>query len=215
MAGHPNDRTTGDESDPADVTRTAPPTGASKEPLVSGDPLGLGGSPEPDAPSRRPRPRVWALAGEFLRMSRTTAILLASFVVIGAVYLMIRDDPVATFGPPMPSPTVATEGPSPTGSTEPTATPTSPTTSTSGATTSPSRATSSPSGATSTTDVPAVPMDDDEGAARPSGNSVPASPSSTGRDSAGAGGAEPTGAGTPNGQQGGGVEGGGATSGTQ
>lgn len=63
------------------------------------DPLGLGGTPPPDAPSRRARPRIVALLVEFFRMSRTTAILLGAFVLAGALYLFVRDEPVVAFRP--------------------------------------------------------------------------------------------------------------------
>lgn len=63
------------------------------------DPLGLGGTPPPDAPSRSPKPRIVALLGEFFRMSRTTAILLGAFVLAGVLYLLVRDEPVVAFGP--------------------------------------------------------------------------------------------------------------------
>ena len=75
------------------------------------DPLGLGGVPEADAPSRDPRPRPLALLGEFLRMSRNTAILLAAFVLVGALYLLVKDEPVVNIGTGTPAPT-APEGPS-------------------------------------------------------------------------------------------------------
>lgn len=74
------------------------------------DPLGLGGTTPPDAPSRRPRPRIVALLGEFFRMSRTTAILLISFVLAGVLYLLVREEPVVAFGPPPPpTPTAPSE----------------------------------------------------------------------------------------------------------
>ena len=77
-----------------------------REPLIGGDPLHLGGATDPDAPSRHPRPRILALLGEFLRMSRTSAILLVAFVLVGALYLLVREDPVVGFGPgPATSPT--------------------------------------------------------------------------------------------------------------
>lgn len=69
------------------------------------DPLGLGGVSDADAPSRKPRPRVLALAGEFLRMSRATAILLGVFVLVGALYLLVKDDPVVRVGTGSPAPT--------------------------------------------------------------------------------------------------------------
>lgn len=70
------------------------------EGAVREDPPGLGEMPEPDAPSRRPRPRVLALLGEFFRMSRTTAILLVAFVMLGSLYLVVRAEPVVQFGTP-------------------------------------------------------------------------------------------------------------------
>lgn len=69
------------------------------------DPLGLGGVPDVDAPSRKPQPRRLALLGEFLRMSRTTAILLGVFVLVSALYLLVKDDPVVNFNPGPPAPT--------------------------------------------------------------------------------------------------------------
>src|SRR5699024_3155151 len=71
MARHRDDGTT-----PPDETA---PQGAAidDDPILDRpDPLGLGGTPPPDAPSRSPKPRIVALLGEFFRMSRTTAILL-------------------------------------------------------------------------------------------------------------------------------------------
>lgn len=108
------------------------------------DPLGLGGTPPPDAPSRRAKPEIIALLGEFLRMSRTSAVLLGAFVLAGALYLLVREQPVVAFGPPAPpassaptepvdpSPTPTEEAtqttvPTPTTSADPTATDTRPT----------------------------------------------------------------------------------------
>ncbi|MET3859322.1 hypothetical protein ABIE38_000219 [Dietzia sp. 2505] len=71
-----------------------------REPLISGDPLGLGGTTDPDAPSRRPRPKIVSLLGEFFRMSRTTAILLVAFVLIAILYSMVKTDPVVNLRPP-------------------------------------------------------------------------------------------------------------------
>src|SRR5699024_6592907 len=115
MARHREDDTTGAGATPAGapVIRDDDPT--SDLP----DPLGLGGTPPPDAPSRRPKPRFLALLGEFFRMSRTTAILLGAFVLAGALYLLVRDEPVVAFGPPAPPPTSAPAVPD-----EPTSAPT-------------------------------------------------------------------------------------------
>lgn len=102
---------------------------AAREPLVGSDPLGLGGTTAPDAPSRHPRPRILALLGEFFRMSRTTAVLLAAFLLVGALYLLVREDPVVGFGPPpaAPEPTAPPVTDAPTTATEePTAPATSP-----------------------------------------------------------------------------------------
>lgn len=81
----------------------------SKEPLVSGDPLGLGGTTEPDAPSRDPRPKIAALLGEFFKMSRTTAILLVAFVLLSVLYAVVKDEPVVGIGPPAPAPDQTSE----------------------------------------------------------------------------------------------------------
>lgn len=115
MARHREDDTTGAGTTPAGapVIRDDDPT--SDLP----DPLGLGGTPPPDAPSRRPKPRFLALLGEFFRMSRTTAILLGVFVLAGALYLLVRDEPVVAFGPPAPPATSAPAVPD-----EPTSAPT-------------------------------------------------------------------------------------------
>ena len=109
MAGSQDDDTTrfgvgptGDEQSPS--------AGTTREPLISGDPLGLGKTPSPDAPSREARPKIVSLLGEFFRMSRSTAILLVAFVVVGAVYLVVRDDPVVRVGSPSgPSTSESTE----------------------------------------------------------------------------------------------------------
>ena len=97
MAGSQDDDTarfgvgpTGDEQSPS--------AGTTREPLISGDLLGLGKAPAPDAASRKARPKFISLLGEFFRMSRNTAILLVVFVVVGAVYLVVRDDPVVRVG---------------------------------------------------------------------------------------------------------------------
>ncbi|WP_440221137.1 hypothetical protein [Dietzia sp. MNB45] len=92
------------------------------------DPLGLGGTPPPDAPSRSPKPRIVALLGEFFRMSRTTAILLGAFVLAGVLYLLVRDEPVVAFGPqPAQDPTGTSEPAEPV---DPSSTPTDQTTDT-------------------------------------------------------------------------------------
>lgn len=83
---------------------TTAASATAREPLVSGDPLGIGGVPDPDAPSRRPRPKIVSLVGEFFKMSRTTAVLLVSFVLLSMVYAAVKDEPVYTVGPrPVPS----------------------------------------------------------------------------------------------------------------
>lgn len=121
---------TGDEDPGRDAAgREAAPreTAASREPLVGSDPLGLGGSTAPDAPSRKPKPRVLALLGEFFRMSRTTAVLLTAFVLVGALYLLVREDPVVNFGPPAPGPEPTAPPVTEDAPTEPTDEPTAPT----------------------------------------------------------------------------------------
>ncbi|MFI8696130.1 hypothetical protein [Dietzia maris] len=95
------------------------------------DPLGLGGTPPPDAPSRSPKPRIVALLGEFFRMSRTTAILLGAFVLAGVLYLLVRDEPVVAFGPqPAQDPTGTSEPAEPVDPVDPSSTPTDQTTDT-------------------------------------------------------------------------------------
>ncbi|WP_206474602.1 hypothetical protein [Dietzia sp. KRD202] len=95
------------------------------------DPLGLGGTPPPDAPSRSPTPRIVALLGEFFRMSRTTAILLGAFVLAGVLYLLVRDEPVVAFGPqPAQDPTGTSEPAEPAEPVDPSSTPTDQTTET-------------------------------------------------------------------------------------
>ena len=95
------------------------------------DPLGLGGTPPPDAPSRRARPWIVALLVEFFRMSRTTAILLGAFVLAGVLYLLVRDEPVVAFGPqPAQDPTGTSEPAEPAEPVDPSSTPTDQTTET-------------------------------------------------------------------------------------
>ena len=106
MARHRDDGTT-----PPDETA---PQGAAidDDPILDRpDPLGLGGTPPPDAPSRSPKPRIVALLGEFFRMSRTTAILLGAFVLAGVLYLLVRDEPVVAFGPQPARDTTGTSEP--------------------------------------------------------------------------------------------------------
>ncbi len=116
-----------------DMTRpdgTAPQGAAiDNDPILDRpDPLGLGGTPPPDAPSRSPKPRIVALLGEFFRMSRTTAILLGAFVLAGVLYLLVRDEPVVAFGPqPAQDPTGTSEPAEPV---DPSSTPTDQTTDT-------------------------------------------------------------------------------------
>ncbi|HJC28915.1 MAG TPA: hypothetical protein H9759_05910 [Candidatus Dietzia intestinipullorum] len=166
------------------------------------DPLGLGGSPEPDAPSRRSKPALLSLAGEFFRMSRTTAILLAVFLLAGGLYLLVREDPVLNIGragpaeptePATPTPSGATtsEDDQPSESTEPT----------------------SPTEGTVTTEVPTSQLDDDDDEAQ-----VPSTPdrAPTGASTAVPETTAPTpqtpaDGGAPDGQQGGGVVDGGAS----
>src|SRR5699024_6030983 len=81
------------------------------------DPLGLGGSPEPDAPSARCRPARWPLAGEFFRRARPTAILLAVFLLAGGLYLLVREDPVLNSGRAGPAEPTEPATPTPSGAT--------------------------------------------------------------------------------------------------
>ncbi len=119
-----------------DMTRpdgTAPQDAAiDDDPILDRpDPLGLGGTPPPDAPSRSPKPRIVALLGEFFRMSRTTAILLGAFVLAGVLYLLVRDEPVVAFGPqPAQDPTGTSEPAEPAEPVDPSSTPTDQTTET-------------------------------------------------------------------------------------
>ncbi|MDN4505316.1 hypothetical protein [Dietzia maris] len=126
MARHRDDGTT-----PPDETA---PQGAAidDDPILDRpDPLGLGGTPPPDAPSRSPKPRIVALLGEFFRMSRTTAILLGAFVLAGVLYLLVRDEPVVAFGPqPAQDPTGTSEPAEPAEPVDPSSTPTDQTTET-------------------------------------------------------------------------------------
>lgn len=126
MARHRDDGTT-----PPDETA---PQGAAidDDPILDRpDPLGLGGTPPPDAPSRSPKPRIVALLGEFFRMSRTTAILLGAFVLAGVLYLLVRDEPVVAFGPQPARDTTGTSEPAePAEPVDPSSTPTDQTTET-------------------------------------------------------------------------------------
>lgn len=94
MAGSQDDDTARFEVDPAGDEQASPSAATGEGPLITGDPLGLGKTPPPDAPSRKARPKIVALLGEFFRMSRATAILLIAFVVISALYLVVRENPV-------------------------------------------------------------------------------------------------------------------------
>lgn len=172
-----------------------------EEQVVPDDPLGLGGTPDPDAPSRRPRPRVISLLGEFFRMSRTTAILLAVFVVVGALYLVVRAEPVFQVGTPGPAEPTGTAPATPTdevadedeadGSDE---------------TTDPG----SPTGTTSSSTPGAPPVDDDDETTAPSPRDGASEALTSVPEEPGAGGAAPTGAGSPDTGQGAGGEAGGA-----
>lgn len=191
----------------APTTSAAAPTsaaGAPKEPLVSGDPLGFGGTSDPDAPSRRPKPKLLSLAGEFLRMSRTTMILLAAFMLVGALYLLVKDEPVVNLGPRQPA--VPTEAETPPSSLPSETAESSETT----APTSPIEESTSPSGATATTAVPTQGNDDEvaESSAR-SPNRAPATSAAPGPTATE--GAEPTGAGVVDDQPSGGTADGGAS----
>lgn len=204
MTENPDDRTTNDEVDPAEVKRRSQTAAGSreslKEPLISGDPLGLGGEQDPDAPSRRPRPKLLALAGEFLRMSRTTAILLTAFVLVGVLYLVVKEEPAVNLRPREPAvSSETTTTPDTTGETK---------SSESTAPTSSAGETSSSSGATPTSEVMTTPGSDDEtveptvrnfAPATPSSSPIPATPSSSVPIPGGAGEAAPTGLSAPGG----------------
>jgi len=118
------------------------------------DPLGLGGTPPPGAPSRHPRPKVLSLLGEFFKMSRTTAVLLTAFVLASVVYLLVREDPVVGFAPTPPSSPAAPSAPS-----EP-ATPVTPQTS-------PSPSNEATATTAPTTSAPATTLDDTDTTAVP------------------------------------------------
>ena len=94
MAGSQDDDTARFEVESTGEEQLSSSAATGKEPLITGDPLGLGKTPPPDAPSREAWPKIVSLLAEFFRMSRTTAILLIAFVVIGALYLVVREDPV-------------------------------------------------------------------------------------------------------------------------
>lgn len=111
MSEKPEDETTPGAGDALEEAEARPPSGAPREPLIGSDPLGLGGTTDPDAPSRRPRPKFVSLLIEFFRMSRTTAILLVSFVLFGALYLTVKQDPVVGIGTPAGPPTTTENGP--------------------------------------------------------------------------------------------------------
>lgn len=162
-----------------------------KEPLISGDPLGLGGETAPDAPSRRPKPKLLSLAGEFLRMSRTTAIILTTFVLVGALYLLVKDDPAVNLGPREPAVPVETTPTPDTTAGTPSSESTAPTSS--------AGDTTSPSGATPTSVETTPPRNDDETVEPTAGNSVPVTPSSSVPVPGDAGGATPTGNSAPDG----------------
>lgn len=91
------------------LDRAAAPTARHRaresESLIGGDPLGLGGTTDPDAPSQHPRPKFVSLVVEFFKMSRTTAALLVAFVLLGALYLTVKQDPVVGIGTPSDRPT--------------------------------------------------------------------------------------------------------------
>lgn len=48
----------------------------------------------------RERPEALSLFLEFIKMSRTSAILLIAFVLTAALYMFVRQDPVVAFGSP-------------------------------------------------------------------------------------------------------------------
>ena len=122
-----DDETTPDrQGPPRDGGTSTEPTTAQMPP-AGGDLLGVGGMPDPDAPSRRPRPKIVSLLAEFLKMSRTTAILLGMFVLVGALYSIAKEEPVVAVRTPHPPVATETGTPAPT---EPTATPTEPATGT-------------------------------------------------------------------------------------
>lgn len=198
MADETDDRATGDATDPDGSARHAP-AGTSTEPLVSGDPLGLGGVPDPDAPSRRPKPELLSLAGEFFRMSRATAILLTMFVLAGALYLLVREVPVVSLGPAGP-----TEPAEPAN-----ATPSDATTTEGTEGTTQSEETSAPTSSTTATQVPTGPGDDDEVAESPAPNQAPTGTSAAVPGISVPSEEAPSGDGTTGGQDGGGAADGG------
>ena len=190
MAANPSDPTSADEVESAGTAGTRASSETSREPVVSGDPLGLGGASDPDAPSRRPKPKVLALIGEFLKMSRTTAILLVAFVLVGALYIVVKDEPVVNWTPREPAETTEVE--TSTTSTGETGTP---------ETTAPTSAaeeTTSPNGATATTEVP-TPQGDDEVVEPQATNPAPSGASSTVPEGTDTAGAAPTGTAAPTG----------------
>lgn len=152
------------------------------------DPLGLGAVPDADAPSREPQPRRLALLGEFLRMSRTSAILLGVFVLVSALYLLVKDDPVVNINPARPAPT---EPADPTGAERSTTTGADDATSTS--TSEPTPTTDPDSSGTTETTVPTT--EDGSGTTQGRGGTqLTESPAqSSPAESGGQGQAEPTG----------------------
>lgn len=107
MSDKSDDETTPDLDDTFGEDEARPASSTPREPLVSGDPLGLGGTTDPDAASRSPRPKFVSLLIEFFSMSRTTAILLVAFVLIGGLYLIVKQDPVVGIGTPADQPTTS------------------------------------------------------------------------------------------------------------
>nr|WP_107755980.1 MULTISPECIES: hypothetical protein [unclassified Dietzia]AVZ38910.1 hypothetical protein CT688_04865 [Dietzia sp. JS16-p6b]MBB1029225.1 hypothetical protein [Dietzia sp. DQ11-38-2] len=160
MAERRDDDTTPDDRTPDDTAATT-----TREPVITSDPLGLGGTTDPDAPSRRPRPKVLSLLGEFFSMSRTTAILLVTFVVVGILYSMVREQPVVAIRTPAPPPATTTEveptaptgTPTSTPPTEPVTGTTVPTTTTPTAPTGVPTGTQAPGGQPTTSPAPARP----------------------------------------------------------
>lgn len=80
------------ERDGAGGAHEAPSTGDSSKKPTS--------HRAPREDSRRERSEALSLIIEFFRMSRTTAIILVAFVLISALYMFVRQDPVVAFNSP-------------------------------------------------------------------------------------------------------------------
>ncbi|MDX2356622.1 hypothetical protein [Dietzia sp. PP-33] len=111
MSERRDDDPTPDRRGPQDEVDPRTDPAHTRDLQVTGDPLGLGGTPDPDAPSRRPRPRIVSLLGEFFKMSRTTAILLVTFVLVAILYSMVKSEPVLSVRSPAPQATTSESEP--------------------------------------------------------------------------------------------------------